>query len=101
MVKAGLLEPQSPAMETHIPRHGMSGRGRQDRTVSLSPPPCCMDTLTPEKLDISESVNLHKCLILLDSAGSMQQGARASLLIASALPFPHSRTSGLIWFGTR
>ena len=38
MVKAGLLEPQSPAMETHIPRHGMSGRGRQDRTVSLSPP---------------------------------------------------------------
>src|SRR3954469_13874515 len=43
MVKAGLLEPQSPAMETHIPRHGMSGRGRQDRAVSLSPPetfPC-------------------------------------------------------------
>ncbi len=33
MVKAGLLEPQSPAMELHIPRHGMSGRGRQDRTV--------------------------------------------------------------------
>jgi hypothetical protein len=23
MVKAGLLEPQSPVMETHIPRHGM------------------------------------------------------------------------------
>ena len=38
MVKAGLLEPQSPVMERHIPRHGMSGRGRQDRTVSLSPP---------------------------------------------------------------
>jgi hypothetical protein len=37
MVKDVLLEPQSPAMETHIPRHGMSGRGRQDRTVSLSP----------------------------------------------------------------
>jgi len=33
MVKAGLLEPQSPAMELHIPRHGVSGRGRQDRTV--------------------------------------------------------------------
>jgi len=43
MVKDGLLEPQSPAMETHIPRHGMSGRGRQDRAVSISPPknsPC-------------------------------------------------------------
>ena len=43
MAKDGLLEPQSPAMETHIPRHGMSGRGRQDRAVSLSPPepsPC-------------------------------------------------------------
>jgi hypothetical protein len=37
MVKDVVLEPQSPAMETHIPRHGMSGRGRQDRTVSLSP----------------------------------------------------------------
>ena len=30
--------PQSPAMERHIPRHGMSGRGRQDRTVYVSPP---------------------------------------------------------------
>ena len=33
MVKAELLEPQLPAMESHIPRHGVSGRGRQDRTV--------------------------------------------------------------------
>ena len=38
MVKDGLLEPQPPAMDKHIPRHGMSGRGRQDRAVSLSPP---------------------------------------------------------------
>lgn len=37
-VKAGLLEPQSPAMERHIPRHGMLGRGRQNRVVSLSLP---------------------------------------------------------------
>ena len=37
MVKDGLLEPQPPAMERHIPRHGMSGRGRQDRTVYVSP----------------------------------------------------------------
>ena len=36
MAKAGLLEPQSPMMEAHIPRHGVSGRGRQDRAVSLS-----------------------------------------------------------------
>ena len=36
MAKAGLLEPQSPVMESHIPRHGVSGRGRQDRAVSLS-----------------------------------------------------------------
>ncbi len=28
MVKDGLLEPQSPAMERHIPRHGMSGPER-------------------------------------------------------------------------
>jgi hypothetical protein len=34
--KAGLLEPQIPAMETHIPRHGRYGRGRRNRTVSLS-----------------------------------------------------------------
>jgi hypothetical protein len=38
MVKAGLLEPQSPVMERHIPRHGMSGHGRQNRVVSLSLP---------------------------------------------------------------
>src|SRR4051812_45140370 len=37
-VKDGLLEPQPPAMDKHIPRHGMSGRGRPDRAVSLSPP---------------------------------------------------------------
>jgi hypothetical protein len=36
MAKAGLLEPQSPEMESHIPRHGVSGRGRQDKAVSLS-----------------------------------------------------------------
>jgi len=35
MAKDGLLEPQSPVMETHITRHGVSGRGRQDRAVSL------------------------------------------------------------------
>src|SRR3954469_24195732 len=28
-VKDGLLEPQPPAMDKHIPRHGMSGRGRR------------------------------------------------------------------------
>src|SRR4051812_15281954 len=37
MAKDELLEPQSPAMEPHIPRHGMSGRGRPDRTVSVAP----------------------------------------------------------------
>jgi hypothetical protein len=36
MAKAGLLEPQIPAMETHIPCHGRYGRGRRNRTVSLS-----------------------------------------------------------------
>lgn len=37
MVKAGLLEPQTPEMELHILRHGMYGRCRRDRTVRLSP----------------------------------------------------------------
>jgi hypothetical protein len=36
--------------------------------VYRSEAPCCMDMLNPlKKLDTSESVNLHKCLILLDS----------------------------------
>ena len=34
--KAGLLEPQIPGMETHIPRHGRYGRGRRNRIVSLA-----------------------------------------------------------------
>ena len=37
MVKAGLLEPQTPGMERHIHRHGMYGRCRRDRTVTVSP----------------------------------------------------------------
>ena len=36
-VKAGLLEPQTPEMERHIHRHGMYGRCRRDRTVTVSP----------------------------------------------------------------
>jgi hypothetical protein len=36
-VKAGLLEPQTPGMERHIHRHGMYGRCRRDRTVTVSP----------------------------------------------------------------
>ena len=36
-VKAGLLEPQTPGMEPHIHRHGMYGRCRRDRTVTVSP----------------------------------------------------------------
>jgi len=35
-VKAGLPESQSPGMEAHIHRHGMSGRCPWNRTVSLS-----------------------------------------------------------------
>ena len=38
MAKAGLLEPQSPGMESHIPRHGVSGRGRPNRAVIISLP---------------------------------------------------------------
>ena len=36
-VKAGLPEPQTPEMERHIHRHGMYGRCRRDRTVTVSP----------------------------------------------------------------
>ena len=36
-VKAGLLEPQTPGMEPHIPRHGMYGRCWRDRTVRVAP----------------------------------------------------------------
>ena len=36
-VKAGLLEPQTPEMERHIHCHGMYGRCRRDRTVTVSP----------------------------------------------------------------
>ena len=35
--KAGLLGPQIPAMEIHIPRHGRYGRGRRNRTINLAP----------------------------------------------------------------
>jgi hypothetical protein len=38
MAKAGLPEPQIPAMESHIPRHGKYGRGRRNRAVVVSPP---------------------------------------------------------------
>jgi len=36
-VKAGLLEPQTPGMESHIHRHGMYGRCWWDRTVRVAP----------------------------------------------------------------
>ena len=36
-VKTGLLEPQTPEMERHIHCHGMYGRCRRDRTVTVSP----------------------------------------------------------------
>jgi hypothetical protein len=35
--KAGLLEPQIPAMEAYIPCHSRYGRGRRNRMVSFSP----------------------------------------------------------------
>jgi hypothetical protein len=36
-VKAGLLEPQTLGMERHVNDHGMYGRRRRDRTVTVSP----------------------------------------------------------------
>jgi hypothetical protein len=37
MAKAGLLEPQIPAMAIPIPRHGRYRRGRRNRTINLAP----------------------------------------------------------------
>jgi hypothetical protein len=37
MAKAGRLDPQLPAVETHPPCHGGSGQGRWERAVACSP----------------------------------------------------------------